>query len=244
MLASDLRQRILEPEDIDDPALAKEELFGALEGLTRINFLSASAGSVWGPMLCLARELKLDRLRVLDVATGGGDIPLALWQKGKRAGLRLEIVGVDISERALEFAQRNCTECGSDVHFEQRDILRDGLPDGFDVIVSSLFLHHLTNDQAGELLTAAAVKAKHLVLINDLRRGWYGLTLAYFAGHVLSSSPVVRVDAVRSVRAAFTMQEALVIAEAAGMKGATVHRRWPARYLLQWRKTTWEDRPT
>ena len=237
MLASDLRQRILEPEDIDDPALAKEKLFGALEGLTRINFLSASAGSVWGPMLRLARELKLDRLRVLDVATGGGDIPLALWRKGKRAGLPLEIAGVDISERALEFAQRKCTECGSVVRFEQRDILRDGLPEGFDVIVSSLFLHHLTNDLAGELLAAAAMATKHLVLINDLRRGRYGLTLAYFAGHVLSSSPVVRVDAVRSVRAAFTMQEALAMAEASGMKGATVHRRWPARYLLQWRKT-------
>ena len=74
------------------------------------------------------------------------------------------------------------------------------------------------------------------MLINDLRRGRYGLTLAYFAGHVLSSSPVVRVDAVRSVRAAFTMQEALTMAETAGMKGAKVLKRWPARYLLQWRK--------
>jgi 2-polyprenyl-3-methyl-5-hydroxy-6-metoxy-1,4-benzoquinol methylase len=238
MLASDLRQRILEPEDIDDPTLAKEKLFGALEGLTRINFLSASAGSVWGPMLRLARELKLDRLRILDVATGGGDIPLALWRKGKRAGLQLEIVGVDISEQALEFAHQKCTECASDVRFEQRDILRDGLPEGFDVIVSSLFLHHLTTDQARQLLAAAAVATKHLVLINDLRRGRYGLTLAYFAGHILSSSPVVRVDSVRSVRAAFTMQEALAMAEAAGMKGAAVHSRWPARYLLQWRKMT------
>ena len=236
MPARDLRQRILEPEDIDDPALAKEKLLGALEGLARINFLSASAGSVWRPMLRLARELKLDRLRVLDVATGGGDIPLALWRKAKRAGLRLEILGVDISERALGFAQRQCAGCGSDVRFEQRDILRDGLPEGFDVIVSSLFLHHLTNEQAGQLLTGAAAATKQLVLINDLRRGWYGLTLAYFAGNVLSSSPVVRVDAVRSVRAAFTMQEALAMTEQAGMKGATVHRRWPARYLLQWRK--------
>ncbi len=244
MAPSNLRQRVLEPEDIDDPALEKEQLFGALRGLTTINFLSASAGSVWKPMLRLAGELRLDRLRILDVATGGGDIPLALWQKGKRAGLRLEIVGIDISERALEFAQRQCAGCGSDVRFEQWNILQDGLPEGFDVIVSSLFLHHLTNDQAGQFLAAAAVATKRLVLVNDLRRGRYGLTLAYFAGHVLSSSPVVRLDAIRSVRAAFTMQEALAMAEAAGMKRATVHRRWPARYLLQWRKTAWEDRPT
>src|SRR5687767_6134812 len=108
MAPANLRQRVMEPEDIDDPALEKEQLFGALRGLTRINFLSASASHVWGPMLRLARELKLDRLRILDVATGGGDIPLALWRKAKQAGLRLEILGVDISERALEFAQRQC----------------------------------------------------------------------------------------------------------------------------------------
>jgi 2-polyprenyl-3-methyl-5-hydroxy-6-metoxy-1,4-benzoquinol methylase len=240
MAAFHLRQRFLVPEDIDDPALEKEQLFGALAGLTRINFLSASAGHVWGPMLCLARDLKLRRLRILDVATGGGDIPHSLWRKGKQAGIPLEILGVDISERALEFAGRQCHECGSDVRFEQRDILQHGLPEGFDVIVSSLFLHHLTDEHAEQMLAAAARATKHLVLINDLRRGVYGLALAYFAGHVLSSSPVVRVDAVRSVQAAFTMQEAVAMAEEAGMKGATAHRRWPARYLLQWRKTYFE----
>lgn len=236
MAARNLDKRNLEPEDIDDPALEKEQLYGALRGLTTINFLSASAGSVWTPMARLARQRKLERLRILDVATGGGDIPRALWRKGKRAGLKLEILGIDISERALEFATRQCGECGPDVRFEQRDILRDGLPDGFDVIVSSLFLHHLTNEHALRFLTAAAQAANHLVLINDLRRGVYGLTLAYFAGHILSSSPVVRVDALRSVRAAFTMEEALDMAKSAGMNGATVSRRWPARYLLSWER--------
>ena len=237
MTVNDLGRRILEPEDIDDPALEKEQLFGALQGLTRINFLSASAGSVWKPMARLAGELRQNRLRILDVATGGGDIPLALWRKGQAAGLQLEVLGIDISERALEFASRQCAACGSDVRFEQRDILRDGLPEDFDIIVSSLFLHHLNDGQARQFLKEAASAASYLVLINDLRRSRYGLTLAYLAGHILCSSPVVRVDAVRSVRAAFTMQEVRAMAEESGMKEATVKRRWPARYLLEWRKT-------
>lgn len=236
MAERNLDKRILEPEDIDDPALEKEQLYGALRGLTTINFLSDSAGSVWTPITRLASQRKLERLRILDVATGGGDIPRALWRKGKRAGLKLEIVGIDISERALEFATRQCGECRPDVRFERRDILRDGLPDGFDVIVSSLFLHHLTYEHALQFLTAAARATNHLVLINDLRRGRYGLTLAYFAGRILSSSPVVRVDALRSVRAAFTMEEALEMAKLAGMEGAKVRRRWPARYLLSWER--------
>ena len=236
MAARNLQERILEPEDIDDPALGKEQLFGALRGLTTINFLSASAGSVWAPMVRLAQQRKQEKLRILDVATGGGDIPRALWRKGKRAGLKLEVLGIDISERALEFAAQQCSDCGSDIRFEQRDVLRAGLPEGYDVIVSSLFLHHLTNQDALQLLTAAARVANQLVLINDLRRGRYGLTLAFFAGHILSSSPVVRVDALRSVRAAFTMREALEMAQIVGMQGATVKRRWPARYLLTWER--------
>ena len=238
MAASNLQKRILEPEDIDDPALENEQLFDAFRGLTTINFLSASAGSVWTPMARLARQRKQETLRILDVATGGGDIPRALWRKGKRAGLKLDILGVDISDRALEFAARQCVECGPDVRYEQRDVLRSGLPEGYDVIVSSLFLHHLTNEDALQLLTGAARAAKQLVLINDLRRGRYGLTLALFAGHILSSSPVVRVDALRSVRAAFTMAEALEMAKTAGMQGATVSRRWPARFLLSWEKAS------
>src|SRR5262245_59676921 len=124
MIANDLRQRFLTPEDIDEPALEKEKLFGALRGLSRIKFLSASAGHIWGPVVRLARELGRKTLRILDVATGGGDIPLALWRKAQGAGLRVEILGVDISDRTLEFAAQQCHECGSDVRYEQRDILR------------------------------------------------------------------------------------------------------------------------
>lgn len=236
MAVNNLRERILEPEDIDDPRLEKKKLYAALSGLTRINFLSASAATVWSPIHRLARQLRKDHLRILDIATGAGDIPVALWRKGQRAGLKLEILGVDFSEHALEFAQRRIADCGGDVRLARLDVLREELPEGYDAVVSSLFLHHLTNDEGRQVLGAMSRAANHLVLINDLRRGRYGLILAYLAGHILTSSPVVRLDAIRSVRAAYTMDEVLALSEAAGMKGANVSRRWPARYLLSWHK--------
>jgi 2-polyprenyl-3-methyl-5-hydroxy-6-metoxy-1,4-benzoquinol methylase len=236
MAANDLRTRILEPEEIDDPELAQDQLYGALHGLTRINFLSASAASVWSPIRRLAKRLKTTHLRILDIATGAGDIPVALWRKGKRAGLKLEILGVDISERALDFARERGAVCGEDVQFRQLDVFADEIPPGYDVLVSSLFLHHLQDEQAGKLLAGMAHAANHLVLINDLRRGRYGLMLAYLAGRLLTSSPVVRIDAIRSVRAAFSLEEVGAMAESAGMQGADIRRRWPARYLLAWEK--------
>jgi len=100
-----LAQRQLDPEDMDDPGLDSQLLLGALRGLTTINFMSASAGIVWSPIVRLARELKADRLRVLDIATGAGDVPRTLWKKSRRSGLALEIHGLDISERSLAFAR-------------------------------------------------------------------------------------------------------------------------------------------
>ena len=50
-----LRHRELEPEEMDDPAIATERLHGALLGLRRLNFVSNSARIVWPPIAKLAR---------------------------------------------------------------------------------------------------------------------------------------------------------------------------------------------
>jgi len=232
-----LAKRQLEPEDIDDPTLDTQLLHGALRGLTTINLLSASAGIVWTPIYRLARRLGKKRLRVLDIATGAGDVPMDLWQKGRRAGLQLDILGVDVSERALDFGRQRAAETGADIQFRHLDVFSETLPKDFDVVMCSLFLHHLDDAAAQSLLRSMANATNHLVLVNDLRRHWWGLTLAYVAGRVLTRSSVVHVDAVRSVRAAFTMDEVRQMASAAGLQGAKISRRWPCRFLLTWERT-------
>jgi 2-polyprenyl-3-methyl-5-hydroxy-6-metoxy-1,4-benzoquinol methylase len=110
------------------------------------------------------------------------------------------------------------------------------LPNDFDVVMCSLFLHHLSNDDALTLLRRMAAATRCLGLVSDLRRSAYGLFLAYSASRVLSRSKVVHVDAVRSVRGAFTKSELQHLAAEAGLENATVANRWPARMLLRWGK--------
>jgi SAM-dependent methyltransferase len=234
-LLSTLAHRVRESEDIDDPGLETDRLYGALGGISTINLVSASSWIVWRPIARLARQLGRDRLRVLDIATGAGDIPRALVRRSQRKGLRLEIHGVDISERALDYARQH-SPAGAGLQFSRLDALAEPLPPGYDVIVSSLFLHHLDDEPAVTLLRKMAAATNYLVLVNDLRRGWGGLVLACLAGRLLTRSPVVRVDAVRSVRAAFTLAEARHTAAEAGLEGAVVSRRWPCRFLLHWQK--------
>ena len=233
---SPLARRVIEAEDIDDPSLDRQRLHGALGGLTTINALSRSAEILWPPIRRLARELAADRLRVLDVATGAGDVPRRLWRKARRAGLMLEVHGVDVSEPVLEYARARAGEANAPLTFSRLDALAEPLPQGYDVITSSLFLHHLPDEAGTGLLRSMAAAARYLVLVNDLRRSRWGLALAYFAGRVLTRSPVVRLDAVRSVRAALTLAEVRELAVAAGLQHIQVARRWPCRYLLLWRR--------
>ena len=73
-------------------------------------------------------------MRVLDVATGAGDIPLALWRKSQRTGLKLEIRGIDISERALDFARQKAEASGAKIEFSCVDALEEELPAGYDAM--------------------------------------------------------------------------------------------------------------
>lgn len=234
-----LRQRHLQAEVMDQPGLGDREHHHALEALARINRLSASAQILWPQVrrLCEDRRQAGDRrpVRLLDVATGGGDVPVRLWRRTRRRRLALEVAGCDVSPTAIEHAREYAARHGADVNFFRHDVLADPLPGGYDVVTCSLFLHHLDEELAVILLRRMREAAGSLALVNDLARGAAGWWAAYVGSRILTRSPVVHVDAIRSVEGAFTPEEALALALKAGWAGAQVRRRFPFRYLLSWR---------
>jgi 2-polyprenyl-3-methyl-5-hydroxy-6-metoxy-1,4-benzoquinol methylase len=233
----DLSQRRLESELMDQPGLDAQVHRQALRALQRINWLSRSAQIVWPDVRQTASAIRGRPCRVLDIASGGGDVAMALAKRCQASSLAVHITGLDISPTAVAHA-RDCAEQQkiAGVAFEQHDVFRDPLPEGYDVVMCSLFLHHLARDQAVELLGKMAHAASDRVLVNDLRRTRLGYALAWLGGRLLTRSPIVHVDGPMSVAAAFTCQEALELAGEAGLSGATCCRRWPQRFLLTWRK--------
>jgi SAM-dependent methyltransferase len=231
MLLAGLLARNRIAELMDDPALDPDEHRRALAGLARLNRLSNSAGALWPGLVAVARELGRT-VRVLDVATGSGDVPRALLARARRRGLGLEMAACDLSPIAIAEAVR----VGSDVRFFTHDVLQNPLPTGFDVVTCSLFLHHLGEDEALTLLARMRSAAEHLVLVNDLARSRFNFCAVWLASHLLTRSRVVRFDGPASVRSAFTPTEALALAERAGLAGATVRGRFPCRFLLSWRR--------
>ncbi len=84
-------------------------------------------------ILALAVE-RSDIKRVLEVGTGCGAIAVAL----KKTKPELDVVAMEVSEEALEVANKNVVQHGVDVRLIQSDLLEDMPDEGFDVLVANL----------------------------------------------------------------------------------------------------------
>ena len=87
-----------------------------------------------------------DSVRILDIGTGSGCIPISLGKQLSKA----EVESWDISEGALEVASRNCVRNGVKVLLRQKDVLK-ATPEGnlYDVIVSNP--PYITNKEKVEM---------------------------------------------------------------------------------------------
>ena len=122
------------------------------------------------------------------------------------------------------------------VDFRVGEVLKDPLPTDCDIVISSLFLHHLETEKVERLLHEAAQAARIGVVISDLKRSKLGWLLAWIISRVITRSPIVRYDGPISVLGAFSTSEIREIAERAGMGEADIRDCWPQRWMLRWTK--------
>ena len=238
-VALQIRRR--ESEIMDQPDLDRDRLECALGGLSRLNRWSGSAAILWPVLRDLAMQLqetdqpncsKPVTLRILDLATGAGDNPIRLARKARQENLPMRFAGCDVNPHSIEFASRRAQEAGADIDWFVGDVLADDLPVGYDVLMCSLYMHHLSNDQAAYLLGQMWQAASRTVMVCDLVRSRFGLWLATAASRILTRSEVVQTDGPISVRAAYTIHEFSNIANQAGLLEYRIRRSWPARFLL------------
>jgi 2-polyprenyl-3-methyl-5-hydroxy-6-metoxy-1,4-benzoquinol methylase len=236
-LLPDISQRSRLAESMDDPSLDEHRHAAALAGLARLNRAAGAAGILWPAIGAEIRAAGSRRLRLLDIASGSGDVPVLIARRARRAGLPIEVHGCDVSPRAVAIATQRAQRARLEgASFFRLDVLHDEIPAGYDILTCSLFLHHLADEQAVDLLYRIRCAARQLLLVSDLERRRDGLVLAWSASRILTRSNVVRNDALLSVRAAYTLEELEELAIAAGLESASLKRCWPCRLLLMWRR--------
>ncbi len=219
---------------MDDPGLDPALHAEALDALARINRVSLTERRLVDEVLRVAAR-RAGPVRVLDIGCGDAAVLVGAARRAGRRGVTVEPHGCDTSPVALACAEERAGRAGVPLRVSRLDVTTDPLPGGFDVATCSLFLHHLADADAVRLLSAMA-EAAGIVLAQDLRRTRTGLALAWLGVRLLTRSPVARVDGPRSVRAAFSLDEAAGLAGRAGLAGATVRRAWPQRLTIRWER--------
>lgn len=76
---------------------------------------------------------KIQNLKLLDIGTGSGIIPITLKKHLPNA----EISAIDISEKALEIAKKNAEFHQANIEFIQQDYLNTKLEENYDIIISN-----------------------------------------------------------------------------------------------------------
>lgn len=232
----DLRERRLRPEWMDQGGVDPRALDIAHRSLEIYNWLSSTHRKLWAPISRLAQQRGASGIRVLDVGCGGGDMAVKLAQTAQSSGLNVTIDGCDLSTTAVALATRRAEAAGVPCQFFTFDVGHDVWPREYDVICSSLFLHHLPTSLVETVMGDMARAAKEMVLINDLMRSRIGYLIIRIGTLIVTRSPLARYDGPISVAGAFTTAELRQMAMRAGLIGATVTRCWPERMQLVWKK--------
>jgi 2-polyprenyl-3-methyl-5-hydroxy-6-metoxy-1,4-benzoquinol methylase len=206
----------------------------ALVGLGRLNTASNVSGFLWREIRRCLIPWSGVPLRIVDVAAGGGDVCLGLWRRARRDKISTRILALDISRTAVEYARQRCREAGEGICVREADVLHDRLPQHADVVLCSLFLHHLSESDTVTVLRKLIATRPRLLLLSDLRRSFAGYLLAQVACRILTRSPIVHFDGPQSVAASYTASEIASLCRAAELDGFTVRRHWPQRMLLTW----------
>ena len=157
------------------------------------------------------------QMRVVDLATGSGDIPRLLIDHGRGIGARIEVDAVDQQAAALEIA-RTLSADYPEISYHAANILEWGSAQAYDIALCSLVLHHFSNDDAVKLLRRCRELSKRFVLVSDLRRGFLLKTGVYMLTALIFREPMTRFDARLSAERAFSFVEMRELAIKAGWK--------------------------
>jgi ubiquinone/menaquinone biosynthesis C-methylase UbiE len=200
-------QRIDAPEILDSDACSPADVEISMRDIGRVNRIFGGVATTQQMVERVAKANGMNRLSLLEVAAGSGEVPEMVSKRLVRRGIELETTLLDRAGSHLPSG--NSREAA--FNDQNRSVVADAfaLPfaDGaFDLVSCCLFAHHLTPQQLAQFVREGLRVSRRALLINDLVRHPLHLALA-FAGFPLMRSRVAWLDGLTSVRRAYVPAE-------------------------------------
>lgn len=169
-------------------------------------------------------------LTISEIGCGGGDNLKAIHHWCKKKNIKATFVGIDINKDCIAYAKENCRELNVD--FITSDYQLINFKPKPDIIFSSLFCHHFTDEELSNQLKWMKENSTTGFFINDLHRH----PLAYYAIKWLtkffSKSYLVKNDAPLSVLRGFKKEEIQNLVNLSTCKLVNLKWKWAFRWLI------------
>ena len=214
-------------EWMDDAAATQPDFEAALRDLARINRMSLAHAPVLRWLDARVAATGRRRLSILDVGAGGGDLLAAIAAWGARRGVSLSLTGLDRSPWAASHAAAQ----GVPARWITQDLFALGPEERFDVVLCSLFAHHLTDAELVRFLRWMEARADLGWLISDLHRHKLPWGFVWLGVRALRMHPMVVHDSTISIARGFTRADWRHLLGEAGLR-ARIRWTFPFRWLV------------
>ena len=169
-------------------------------------------------------------LYIVEIGCGGGDNLRAIKEWAQYIKLPVKLLGIDINEECIAYAREQKRNAGIElIHSNYRSVELMPRP---DIIFSSLFCHHFTDEELVAQLKWMNKNSLVGFFINDLHRH----PLAYYSIKMLtklfSRSYLVKNDAPLSVLRGFKRTDWENLFVQAGIENYHCQWRWAFRWLV------------
>jgi 2-polyprenyl-3-methyl-5-hydroxy-6-metoxy-1,4-benzoquinol methylase len=157
------------------------------------------------------------KARILDVATGSGDIPRLIVDHARRQNVSVQIDVIDQQESTIKIA-RGLSAAYPEIDFSCANLFEWNPPEAYDMVFCSLTLHQFSNDDAVRVLQKCRELSRARVLVADLRRARWLSCAIYLVTATIYRDEMTKTDARLSAARAFSFVEMRELAEGAGWR--------------------------
>lgn len=193
-----------ELELMDRPQPVSAELERDLENLRGLNRWFGSYALI---SKFLDRWIKPGaRLRIVDLATGSGDIPRLVADHGRNVGAQLQIDALDRQPATLAIGKKLSADY-PEIAFVEGNILEWNASERYDLVLCTLALHHFGETDAVRVLERCRELSRKFVLVSDLRRGWFLSAGVWLLTEFIFREPMTKFDGRMSAARAFSFSE-------------------------------------
>lgn len=227
-----LSVRSYKKELLDDDSIPFADIRQNMKELNTINsYLGGHKITISGIKKIISQRSTDKSISICEIGCGGGDNLKAIEKYCRKKNIQATFIGIDIKAECINFAKQQYLQLDARwITSDYRQVILS--KDKPDIIFSSLFCHHFTEDELMSMLQWMKANSSDGFFINDLQRH----PLAYYSikwiTKIFSRSYLVKNDAPLSVARGFTKNEWKTIFKTAGINNFIIEWKWAFRYLI------------